>query len=117
VRLLIEGGAATLRVPDSGETVLEDPRYISDEWRAVAEAGAAQHRQCIEEREADWTYVSPPAILAPGERTGKYRLGSDDLLVDAEGISQISAEDLAVAILDELERPQYRRTRFTAAAA
>jgi putative NADH-flavin reductase len=116
VRLLVVGGAATLRVPDSGKTVLEDSRYISDEWRAVAEASAAQHRLCIEATEADWTYLSPPALLEPGERTGRYRLGRDDLLVDAEGASRISVEDLAVAIVDELEDPKHRGTRFTAAA-
>ncbi|MCC3762135.1 NAD(P)H-binding protein [Glycomyces sp. TRM65418] len=116
VRLLIVGGAATLRVPDSGKAVLDDPRYIAEEWRAVAEASAAQHRRCIEEREADWTYLSPPAMLAPGARTGAYRLGRDDLLTDAAGISRISAEDLAVAIVDELEHPKHRRTRFTVAA-
>lgn len=116
VRLLVVGGAATLRVPDSGKTVLDDPRYIAEEWRAVAEASAAQHRHCVEEREADWTYLSPPAMLAPGARTGAYRLGRDDLLTDADGTSRISAEDLAVAIVDELEHPQHRRTRFTVAA-
>lgn len=116
VRLLIVGGAATLRVPDSGSQVLDDPRYISEEWRAVAEASAAQHRRCMEEQEADWTYLSPPAMLVPGVRTGKYRSGTDELLVDTEGVSRISVEDLAVAILDELEVPKHRRARFTAAA-
>ncbi len=117
VRLLVVGGAATLRVPDSGKTVLEDSRYIADAWRAVAEASAAQHRLCIEATEADWTYLSPPAVLEPGERTGTYRLGGDELLVDVGGASQIATEDLAVAIVDELERPGHRRARFTAAAA
>lgn len=114
VRLLVVGGAATLTVPDSGKPVLEDPRYIADEWRAVAEASAAQHYRCIAEPTADWTYLSPPAILAPGERTGRYRKGTDDLLV-TDGASRISVEDLAVAVLDELERPAHRRTRFTVA--
>lgn len=115
VRLLVVGGAATLRVPDSGLTVLEDPRYISEEWRAVAEASAAQHRQCEAEAEADWTYLSPPAVLEPGERTGRYRIGEDELLVAEDGTSRISMEDLAIAVLDELERPKHRRTRFTVA--
>ncbi|MCD0444477.1 NAD(P)H-binding protein [Glycomyces sp. A-F 0318] len=117
VRLLIVGGAATLRVPDSGRTVLEDPRYIAEEWRAVAEASAAQHRLCEAEAEADWTYLSPPAVLEPGERTGRYRLGKDELLVAEDGTARISMEDLAIAVLDELEHPKHRRTRFTAAAA
>ncbi|GAB2884739.1 hypothetical protein GCM10022245_20270 [Streptomyces mayteni] len=52
---------------------------------------------------ADWAYLSPPALLAPGRRTGTYRRGTTTLLVDAEGVSRVSAEDLAVAVLDELE--------------
>jgi putative NADH-flavin reductase len=115
VRLLVVGGAATLTVPDSGRTVLEDPRYMSDEWRAVAEASAAQHRRCEAETEADWTYLSPPAVLEPGERTGRYRIGGDELLIADDGTSRISMEDFAIAILDELEHPKHRRTRFTAA--
>jgi uncharacterized protein len=114
VRLLIVGGAATLKVPDSGKLVLEDSRYISEEWRAVAEASAAQHYRCIAEQTADWTYLSPPAILEPGERTGRYRKGTDDLLV-TDGTSRISVEDLAVAVVDELENPAHHRTRFTVA--
>jgi len=117
VRLLVVGGAATLMVPGGGLTVLEDPRYVPEEWRSVAEASAAQHRQCAGERQADWTYLSPPAVLEPGERTGEYRLGRDELLSDAAGVSRISAEDLAVAVLDELEHPGHRRARFTVAAA
>lgn len=114
VRLLIVGGAATLKVPDSGKLVLEDSRYISEEWRAVAEASAAQHYRCIAEQTADWTYLSPPAILEPGERTGRYRKGTDDLLV-TDGTSRISVEDLAVAVVDELESPTHHRVRFTVA--
>jgi len=63
----------------------------------------------------DWTYLSPPALLEPGERTGAYRLGGDELLTDARGRSAISMADLAVALLDEAERPRHRRARFTVA--
>ncbi|MEU7800335.1 hypothetical protein AB0B10_13765 [Micromonospora arborensis] len=65
--------------------------------------------------DVDWTYLSPAAILQPGERTGSYRLRVDELLVDSAGISTISSEDFAVALLDEVERPRHRRTRFTVA--
>lgn len=115
VRLLVVGGAATLKVPDSGKLVLEDSRYIGEQWRAVAEASAAQHYRCIGEETADWTYLSPPAVLEPGERTGRYRKGTDDLVVAAEGVSRISVADLAVAVVDELEHPKHRRARFTVA--
>ncbi len=63
----------------------------------------------------DWTAISPPASIQPGARTGKFRLGGDRLLEDAEGQSRISREDFAIAIVDELEKPQHRRKRFTAA--
>ena len=63
----------------------------------------------------DWAYLSPPAQLAPGERTGNYRLGTNELMLDAEGNSTISMEDLAVVLLDEAEQPKHHRTRFTAA--
>ena len=63
----------------------------------------------------DWTAISPAASIQPGERTGKFRLGLDQLIEDDEGESRISREDFAIAILDELEKPQHVRKRFTAA--
>ncbi len=63
----------------------------------------------------DWTAISPPASIQPGARTGRFRLGLDHLLEDAQGQSQISREDFAVAIVDELEKPAHVRKRFTAA--
>jgi putative NADH-flavin reductase len=75
----------------------------------------AQLEVCRDEDRVDWAYLSPPALLEPGERTGSYRLGRDELLADAAGNSTISIEDFAVALLDEAERPQHHRTRFTVA--
>jgi putative NADH-flavin reductase len=63
----------------------------------------------------DWTAVSPPGSIQPGERTGKFRLGFDHLIEDANGDSKISREDFAIAIVDELEKPRHVRRRFTAA--
>jgi putative NADH-flavin reductase len=63
----------------------------------------------------DWTAISPPASIAPGPRTGKFRLGLDRLIEDSKGESRISREDFAVAILDEIETPRHVRQRFTAA--
>jgi putative NADH-flavin reductase len=63
----------------------------------------------------DWTAISPPSSIQPGERTGKFRLGGDRLLEDAEGKSRISRADFAIAIVDEIEKPQHRGQRFTAA--
>jgi uncharacterized protein len=63
----------------------------------------------------EWTAISPPASIQPGERTGKFRLGRDHLLEDDKGKSEISREDFAIAILDEIETPKHIRQRFTAA--
>lgn len=116
-RLLLVGGAATLTVPATGGLVVDDPELVGPEWHAITRACADQHEVCRADDAADWTYLSPPALLEPGKRTGRYRLGRDELLVDADGRSTISIEDLAVALLDEAERPRHRRMRFTAAAA
>ena len=63
----------------------------------------------------DWTAISPPASIQPGTRTGKFRLGRDHLIEDDKGKSEISREDFAIAILDEIEKPKHIRQRFTAA--
>jgi putative NADH-flavin reductase len=135
VRLLVVGGAASLTVPlpgtrtvpvpgtvpvplpgTGGRTVLDDPRYMPPAYRDIALACNGQLDACrAEPGDLDWAYLSPPASLTPGARTGTYRLGSDELLVDAEGRSAISMEDLAVALLDEAEHPRHHRTRFTIA--
>jgi len=60
-------------------------------------------------------FLSPAAMIAPGERTGKYRVGGDQLLIGSDGQSRISIEDYAVAMLDEVEHPKHERTRFTVA--
>jgi len=63
----------------------------------------------------DWTAISPPASIGAGKRTGKFRLGLDNLIEDSKGQSRISREDFAVAIVDEIEKPKHVRKRFTAA--
>lgn len=115
VRLFVVGGAASLTVPGAGgATVIEDPNFPLA-FRDLALACKDQLEVCRTEDEVDWVYLSPPALLKPGVRTGKYRLGTDELLVDAEGNSTISMEDFAVAMLDEIEQPKHHRTRFTIA--
>ena len=82
--------------------------------RDIALACVDQLAACRSDTVADWTYLSPSALLESGERTGTYRLGTDELIVDAQGNSTISMEDLAVVLLDGAERPRHSRTRFTA---
>jgi putative NADH-flavin reductase len=116
VRLLVVGGAATLTVPDTdGKTVLEDSNYLPVFARHIGKASAEQLDVCLAETRVDRAYFSPVADFALGERFDNYRLGTDELLVDAEGVSKISMEDAAVALLDEAERPKHHRIRFTAA--
>jgi len=116
IRLLIVGGAASLLVPDQNRhSVLTAPGFLPEDVVPIARASFAQYELCRDEQDTDWTYLSPPAMLVPGERTGNYRTGADMLLVDEEGNSQISMEDFSVAMLDEAERPSHRQARFTVA--
>ena len=116
VRALVVGGAASLRVPGlNGHTVLTAPGFLPEEVRPIAEACQVQFELCVAEQNAEWTYLCPPAKLTPGVRTGLYRVGSDALLIDADGNSAIAMEDFAVAMIDEAESAQHRRQRFTVA--
>jgi putative NADH-flavin reductase len=103
--LLLVGGAGPLSIPDGSDVlVIDDERYVPARWRQSAVASVVQFQAC-EGHRAAWTYLSPPAVLEPGARTGTYRRGTTTLLVDDAGRSRISAEDLAVAVLDEVENP------------
>mgnify|MGYP000402384817 CR=1 FL=1 len=116
VRLLVVGGAATLTVPGTGgKTVVEDSNYLPISARHIGKASAEQFEVCLAETRVDWAYLSPAAQFEPGERTGNYRLGTDELLIDADRISKISMEDVAIVLLDEAEQPKHHRTRFTVA--
>lgn len=114
-RLLASGGAAPLIIPGTGNTVLDAPNFLSEDYKAIALACFQQLQACQENNQVDWAYLCPAAVLKPGTRTGKYRLGSDELVVGADGVSRISIEDLAVALMDEAEEPKHQRTYFTVA--
>ena len=114
VRLVVIGGAGSLEVEPGLQLV--DTSDFAATWMGLARA----HRDALDlYRSAppgvDWSYVSPAATVEPGERTGRYRTGGDRPVVDEQGQSRISAEDLAAAILDEVEQPRHRRQRFTVA--
>lgn len=111
-RLVAVGGAGSLEVAPGVQLV--DAPDFPEEFRAVAIA----HRDALEvyrTADLDWTSISPPVFIEPGERTGRYRVGGDQLLSDDKGQSRISAEDYAVALLDEVERAQFVRRRSTVA--
>jgi hypothetical protein len=111
-RLLVVGGAGSLEVAP-GLLLVDAPNFPA-EYKSEALAGAAFLNRLRKEKELEWTFLSPSAFFAPGQRTGKFRLGKDQLLVAADGQSHISMEDFAVAMVDELENPKHSRERFTA---
>lgn len=112
-RLLVVGGAGTLEVAP-GKRLIDQPGFPS-EWKDGALRTAAFLDRLRGENGVDWVFLSPAAILAPGERTGKFRVGKDRLLTGDDGQSRISIEDYAVAMLDEAENPRHSRERFSVA--
>lgn len=115
-RFIIVGGAAPLITPDAPEhTVMTKPDFLPESSVAIAYASQAQFESALPKLGSLGTYFCPPAMLVPGERTGSYRTHDDTLVVDADGISQISMEDYAVAMFDEIETPKHTGGHFTAA--
>ena len=110
-RLLVVGGAGSLLLPD-GTRVIDSAGFPA-EYKAEASAGAAFLEALHQEKELDWTFLSPSALFVEGERTGKFRVGKDDLLVSADGQSSITFADYAIALIDEVETPKHSRQRFT----
>ena len=110
-RLLFVGGAGSLLLPD-GSKVIDSPDF-PEMYKAEASAGGVYLETLRKETELDWTFLSPSAEFVPGERTGKFRLGQDHLLVSAEGRSWITFADFAIAMLDEVQDPKHSRQRFT----
>jgi len=109
-RVLFVGGAGSLLTPDG--TRLLDTEGFPQEYKAEATSGAAALELFRAAPESlDWTFLSPAPVIAPGDRTGTYATALDTPAGDF-----VSAEDYAVALVDELEQPQHRRQRFTVAA-
>jgi putative NADH-flavin reductase len=110
-RLVVVGGAGSLEI--NGARLVDGPDFPAD-WFEGANAhadGLKIYR--AEGADIEWTFFSPAIMILPGERTGKFRLGGDSPVFDADGKSEISIEDYAVALVDELENPQHIRARFT----
>jgi putative NADH-flavin reductase len=111
-RLIAVSGAGSLEVKP-GLQLVDTPNFPAM-WKPLALA----HRDAVEvyrKADLDWTALSPAAIIEPGERTGKFRISTDQLLTDAKGESRISVEDYAIALLDEAEHPKFIRKRFAVA--
>jgi putative NADH-flavin reductase len=110
-RLLFVGGAGSLEVMPGVQSV--DLPEFPAEYRQGALATREALNLLRKEPSLDWSFLSPSADLFPGQRTGKFRLGTDQLLADTQGKSRISVEDYATAMIDEVEKPKHVRRRFT----
>lgn len=115
-RILVVGGAGSLFVAP-GTQLVDTPGFPA-EWKEGALGAREALGEIRGETELDWTFISPPVFLNlhGGERTGKYRLGGEEVLMDGDTPAGISGEDLAVAIMDEVEKPAHLRKRFTVAS-
>ncbi len=109
-RYLVVGGAGSLEIAP-GQRVVDLPDFPAA-YKAEATKGAEFLDRLEGEKQLDWTFLSPSAEFVPGERTGKFRIGKDSLLSNEAG-SRISFEDYAIALVDEIEKPQHSRQRFT----
>lgn len=113
-RLVWVGGAGSLETKP-GVRVIDDPNFPAA-WKPEANAqGEALAVFRASKADVDWTYVSPAALIEDGERSGRYRIGGDQLLVDANGVSRITVPDYAIAILDRAEKHDAPRRRITVA--
>jgi len=113
LRLLVVGGAGSLYVAP-GLQLIDTPLFPAD-YKEGAEGARQALAQLREEQELQWTFLSPAALLEPGPRTGQFRIGGEQLLMNGDEPARISVADLAVALLDETEQPQHIRQRFTVA--
>jgi len=112
MRFLVVGGAASLFI-SPGKRFMDAglmPESFLPAVRALAEVYLID---LMAEKSIDWVFFSPAGMLVPGLRTGKFRLGKNDLIVNETGESKISVQDYAVAMIDEFEKPSHHRERFT----
>ncbi len=113
-RLVVVGGAGSLEIAP-GQRLVDTPDF-PPAWKPTALAHARVLDEVYREiGDLDWTYVSPAGLIGPGERTGEFRVGGDQLLTDESGESRISIPDFAIAFADELEHPEALRRRITIA--
>jgi putative NADH-flavin reductase len=105
-RLIVVGGAGSLVV--EGKRVLDSPDFPAEYKAESATLAEVLDNLRATDQDVDWTLLSPAFTIAPGERTGEFRLGLDEPVG-----YEISAEDFAVALVDEIEKPAHRRRRFT----
>ncbi len=110
-RYIAVGGAGSLETAP-GKLVKDSPT-IPPEWMPAINEGSELLKLLRADPQLDWTFFSPAIVIGPGERTGKFRLGGDQVITAPDGKSSISYDDYAIAFVDELEKPQHIRRRFT----
>ena len=111
-RFLMVGGAGSLLVAP-GRQLMDEPDVPKKLLPGIRGMAKVYTDLLLPEKSVDWVFLSPAANMATGERTGKFRLGKDELIVDESGDSNISVEDFAVAMIDELEQEKHHQERFT----
>ncbi|GAB3551225.1 NAD(P)-dependent oxidoreductase [Spirosoma fluminis] len=110
-RLLVVGGAGSLEIAP-GVQLVDTPEFPAA-WKTGATSARDYLNLLRQNTELDWTFLSPAIMLQPGERTGTFRIGTDQPVFNDKGESTISVDDLAVALVNELETPTFIRQRFT----
>lgn len=113
-RFLGVGGAASLKTPE-GIELIDSPQFPAayEQFKPGIRGTRELYYLLKQEPSLDWVFIAPSIVIAPGERTGKFRIGKDQVLYNDKGESKISLEDYAVALVDELERPQHHNERMT----
>lgn len=109
-RLIVVGGAGSLEVAP-GVSLLASG-HLPEAWVAIA-TSHDKALTLLKDSDINWTYFSPAAFFEPGERTGKFRLGTTELIANDQGESRISMEDYAIALVDELETPAHERAQLS----
>jgi putative NADH-flavin reductase len=110
-RLLVVGGAGSLQVAN-GMALYDTPEF-PEAYKVEAKAGGKFLENLRKEKEVKWTFLSPSAEFTAQKRTGTFRLGDEKLLLDKNGRSHISVQDYAIAMINELEKPEHIQKRFT----
>ncbi|MEW9700960.1 NAD(P)-dependent oxidoreductase [Paenibacillus sp. SI8] len=112
-RLIVVGGAGSLYADETKQARVVESPHFPKEYLATAQNQAENLRILEQTKELQWTFISPSAHFEMGKRTGSYRTGKDQLLVNAKGESYVSYQDYAAALVDEIEHPQHVNERFT----
>jgi uncharacterized protein len=112
-RYIAVGGAASLKTQEGVEFIDSPAAAAFEPYKPALRGTREQYYLLKDEPGLDWVFLAPSVMLAPGERTGKYRTGKDHILYYEPGKSAISLEDYALAVIDEIERPAHHRERFT----